>query len=1857
MKTATVRDIDQYEDIVWFADVPEVPGCHCVTHAGHSDDADWIAVERPHIPPRPQPPIALWGWLVDDREPTSEPELREPEDGEQLADSVVAAYDGYLDAWRAWSAKHGPQLPLLALYEHLFRIRQQADQLGERYEVVVGAGLVLVPDAHARVRRHLITMRAEVLYEAQTGRITVRPAADGIGIQLEDEMLDPELVPPKPIRDSVHANLESAGSDVWSGTVLAGAVTMWTEAMRPDAVFDARLDAPPMPREGVLVALAPALIVRKRTARSLLAFYQKVDGQLEGGGLVPGLVAGLVAEPDGGPAKEAPAANGPFAAEDDELFFPKPFNAEQREVLRRLAGSDGVVVVGPPGTGKSHTIANLVSHLLANGQRVLVTSHTSRALEVLLDKLPDEIRALSVSLVGDGRAGMRELQRSVSTIVNRSNDPEWQTPKIDQRTARYRQLRERAHQERRRHLAAIRAVREGDAKVHEPGIGHYRGTLSEIAAQIADEREAFGWASDMLGDEPVLSDAEGAELAGLARSITTDVEARARVPIPDLPSSEDFAELCRRRAELESAASSAAESSKLPYAEILAAASHADRLALTQAIDRLERARAAAAVGEAWEIAAFDGALSGSAAKWHERKARTQDWIASLRDRAAVAEGLVVTGALGAQALTARAAVETLLARLHAGKGLGIGPFRPRFVKDARAALGSLRVNGQEPVSAPVLTQLRAWVDVRLAVERARTAWADERRMSDDSGLSILAQLEELAPALDRVLAAERCRADIVSAITNMPGMPLPPWADGSAWSSLRRAALGVDARAALKDAERELAALRVRVEATVVDDPGDLVPAVLAAIDGQDPQAFAAVSAAVAQRRLAASQIQRRDELLGRLATQASEPTLAQLADDGPWGERLAQYEAAFRWAKAEDWLTDMLDVSSGSGVTRVAALNDEIRGLTGSIGEHLAWRACLAALTPAQKMHLTLYQKAMARYGQGKGKFAATHLAAAQAELEKCRAAVPAWIMPTYRVAESLSPASDAFDVVIVDEASQSGVDALFLWWLGKKVVIVGDDEQISPDAVGLELEPVFTLRSQLLHDQPIGSVITPMTSLFDLGEIAFTGNRTYLREHFRCMPEIIAFSNRISYASAPLIPLRQFGANRLPPLRSVHVAGATRSHGVRGNVNPDEAHEVAEAIVECIRQPEYDDKTMGVISLTGETQARYVERLLLERLGPDEMLQRRIKCGDAYAFQGDERDVMFLSMVAAPTDRGNRLPALTADLYRRRFNVSASRARDQMWLFHSVTQADLNPDCLRWKLLEHFAHPTAEIDDPDLGIVTERDAHPAFDSLFEQRVYLRIKGRGYRVRPQVPAYGYFIDLVVTGGESRLAVECDGDEWHGPEAFERDLARQQDLERVGWRFVRIRESEFYLDPDAALRPLWAKLAEAGIRPFGASAEAATVELAETIDSTDIESMVEAMLDPFAGGRETSTGSEVALPPAASAVSEPEPSARERLDEAARRVAAVAAIATPQAAASRVQMATYLPWTPQRLGDPRESRQSELETALLSVVSAEGPVLAHRAYRLILQAAGFHRLTHSVVSPLNKAAVKAEREGSLVAVPSGVGTSLADRVLRLPSQPPVVVRERGPRGLEEVPASEIQEVARQLGRGVYVPGDRDLLRDILNQYDRAALTNAAATYLEKCLQAVAPLGPAPVTQQSIWTRPIPVVPPVPMPEVGATVGRIQVPARPGPDFKRILADTIARAQNLALGSRSRLAAEWIDEENEGHRGKALEAAGPAGAPRQWSAVARIVSSALADWPAAARGAVVDAAIALSAVGVPEHTAPLLKPWQSALDGRTDVAAASNKNVALCPHGHAIGTCPYVVCRGHFLGGIALDEM
>ncbi|WP_209121231.1 DUF559 domain-containing protein [Alkalihalobacillus sp. BA299] len=98
------------------------------------------------------------------------------------------------------------------------------------------------------------------------------------------------------------------------------------------------------------------------------------------------------------------------------------------------------------------------------------------------------------------------------------------------------------------------------------------------------------------------------------------------------------------------------------------------------------------------------------------------------------------------------------------------------------------------------------------------------------------------------------------------------------------------------------------------------------------------------------------------------------------------------------------------------------------------------------------------------------------------------------------------------------------------------------------------------------------------------------------------------------------------------------------------------------------------------------------------------------------------------------------------------------------------------------------------------------------FEKDVLRMILARGYKVTPQVEVGRYRIDFVIEGIRDRLAVECDGERWHGPEKFEEDMQRQESLERSGWKFWRVRGREFYFDREKAMESLWQTLDDMGI-------------------------------------------------------------------------------------------------------------------------------------------------------------------------------------------------------------------------------------------------------------------------------------------------------------------------------------------------------------------------------------------------------------------------------------------------------------
>ncbi|MFQ3587681.1 MAG: AAA domain-containing protein, partial [Fimbriimonadaceae bacterium] len=272
----------------------------------------------------------------------------------------------------------------------------------------------------------------------------------------------------------------------------------------------------------------------------------------------------------------------------------------------------------------------------------------------------------------------------------------------------------------------------------------------------------------------------------------------------------------------------------------------------------------------------------------------------------------------------------------------------------------------------------------------------------------------------------------------------------------------------------------------------------------------------------------------------------------------------------------------------------------------------------------------------------------------------------------------------------------------------------------------------------------------------------------------------------------------------------------------------------ILACHELPEYSDQSFGVISLRGSADARgadpqtdRISRLLQAHLGSEEwerfVVQHKFKCGVPPAFQGDERDVVFISVVDAPSDQGNGGPlrlvsegSMPGLQYKKRLNVAVSRARNQVWIAHSFDhfESQLRDDDIRRRLME-FAYA------PEEWLESTRAENPEAESPFEQSVYADLVRLGFSVTPQVPVGNHRIDLVVENRDARVALECDGDAYHQDAAA--DLARQLVLERCGWKFVRIRGSEYYRDAQKAIMRVVRDLEKLGVTPT--SFRAASVE------------------------------------------------------------------------------------------------------------------------------------------------------------------------------------------------------------------------------------------------------------------------------------------------------------------------------------------------------------------------------------------------------------------------------------------------
>ncbi len=1713
-------------------ELQRLPGIRINCNGAESEDEVWLIVERLHEtrPPDVQSPV-LKPWLQMTQGPAEEPRLRETTNGAGLIDAgthsserqpvqskptiapeatvtladfpnsalVKAQFANYLEGkWRPWAEEEKLRRRTIRLYSQLFTLKQQLEGaiVEAQLELVWGVGLGIWNSEGASVSYPLLGRLVEMSLNPVTAEVEIRPRDVDPRIEIDwyASVDNPGVADFEKAAKVFFGVATTTFSPFDRGTfepLLRTAVTnldangiYWpTEVAAEDRAL-------PKADSKLKVTDTWVLFARPRTNSLFLLDLEKLKKKAEEAGTFPPAVAAVVTDPETTNQDiELPDFRGLSASYHSEssanskraldLYFPKAFNDEQVRIVQLLEVHDGVVVQGPPGTGKTHTIANVICHYLAQGKRVLVTSMKDPALAVLQDQLPEEIRPLAISLLTSEQEGMKQFEHAIQKIAS-------EVQSLD-RNSTSRSIK---------HLEESIDSLHGKLGVIDRKIGDWaKRNLAKVVLETdeVDPQDAanevvrnagqFEWLPDLLGTEldfaPQFSDADVTKLRDARRTLGLDIEyLGASLPqLVEFPDAKKLLEVHQDLSTFEKL-KRGVDSGEVPTL----ADSSQETLALAHAllvhIETLQRIRTdVAQARRPWTVAMRERLRRGGD---RGLLPMLENLGAELEQTFQLRSLFVERPVVAAPGVEFDSEIVEAVRNLSAGRN----PFGLRgwFGKAAqKKMLDGIRVLGSSPADTQSWEHVNKYFAYLNGMHLLALRWNSLARelqldvVTEDKppegGLAAV-QGYALYLKVKDVVEAER---ELCSATPSV----FPNWAHVSelADSSQRLAELDKALRHHLsKSRLANVWATKERFQKVLEGRTGRVIEAIRAFLSStlgnpkiEDAQMQAEWSALMAELSrvlglstslLAVNDVCDKVKASGapQYAALLKQPVVGVV--DGLLPNNWRQ---AWRLRRLATYLES---IDAQEELKRLAKDRHEVESDLSRAYRDIVvkrtWLKLAENASPSIRAALQAYLNAIQKIGKGTGKRAVRYRQDARMAASLANPAVPCWIMPHYRVSESLPAELGCFELVVIDEASQSDLTALPSLLRAMKVLIVGDDKQVSPEGVGLEEEKVRSLMSRFLSGQveTYRPQMSPERSIYDLFKVVYAKSTVMLKEHFRCVGPIIEYSKREFY-NHELRPLRLPKASeRLdPPLIDVVVQDGYR----KGDVNLPEARFIVDEIQKITSDPKMAGRSIGVVSLLADKQALLIWEWLTDELGPEVMWRHNIACGDARTFQGKERDVMFLSMVSAPNEVG---APLSRDAFAQRFNVAASRGRDRVYLVRSVELEHLSPaDKLRRSLIAHFDAPYAQDE------VRVEDLRKLCESPFEREMYDELTQRGYWVTPQVKVGQYRIDMVVEGkNDARLAVECDGDKYHGADKWADDMQRQRVLERAGWVFWRCFASAFIRRRKVMLEDLLKTLTERGIEPVGAEGAPRSVHTEHRVVSIADEATKE-------GDSIPTDSSEGARSPTAEASPAPfesgggnmppvETRLRSSNDEGESFDRAQVAGSATGSRVGNLRFGDYAVYSGPPGAVPHGGNTVPISEGIIQIVAIEGPVVAKRVYDIYLRGCGIRRMGHELKSAMNKALAHAIRQGLIVSEDEANDRSLVFSVIRATGSPSIKLRARGPRSFEEIPPSELQVAAKYLTehRG-YVPGSDEHLRAILECFDLKRLTTQVGTSLLEILQ------------------------------------------------------------------------------------------------------------------------------------------------------------------------------------------------
>ncbi|MCY6959223.1 AAA domain-containing protein [Clostridium brassicae] len=1072
----------------------------------------------------------------------------------------------------------------------------------------------------------------------------------------------------------------------------------------------------------------------------------------------------------------------------EEILFPLPYSQAQKEVVKKIGKSFGVVIEGGPGTGKSQTIVNLICHFLAHNKRVLVTSQSDKSLKMLFKKIPEDIKPLCMSIIDNNSEEMKEVEYSIRKITENISldgnklykETKYLQNELNKCSDRQKQLYD--------NLQRAEKIENGTVKY---GGKYYK--LLNIAKWLKENEKQYSWIEDEIKPRQKcpMTDAKFSKLVYLlSNSQKEEIIQFSRMEsfLYNIPSTLEVVSNMEKFIYL--------KSNYNKYITILKdwCVSYNVDYNYGRVIHILESTEK------------FLNDIEGT---WLENILQSSHQSETVR---VVLDHMIlrcnfyikkicsiikeinchyveIPNAIDVMYLSQKLQV---ICKQYEQKGKVNRLFRVLH-PECEDILQKCKVDGKLIQSKEQAQIAIKYVEQKYVEECLKKLWNSSVNVYkgeeiDEIDLTVLSQLEDTINKLDTLINWDNIvKNKVAIAMRNIAFLNDMDWYKKETYIHLKQGMLSIKCLNEYENIKTYL----INLKSTISQIGG--FKEIVQAIDSCDVKLLKSAYEKLDRLKEKAPKLKEINILIEQIGE--CPKLIDKMLRDEDKLNMLVKYKnfsIAWKW-KQFDYMLDkahQFEINDIEDKIEVEKNNES--KLIEEIVVKKAWNNELHNIGEMEKRSLYACLDAFKKVGKGKGIHSDMYKKLASRELEVCKSVIPVWIMPLENVIENLPVYGNEFDVVIIDEGSQCDIFAISALFRAKKAIIIGDDNQITPEAIGTNTCKTQTLIDKYLKDIPHSEWFDMKTSLYSTALRIFP-DRIMLKEHFRCVPEVIGFSNELCYSNE-IIPLRQSNSvERLGlPVKAIRVHG---ERDVTKPINYNEAEAIVSKISEYCRNPKYKGMTMGVISLLGDAQSELIESILKNKIGNKEISERKIICGNAYSFQGDERDIIFLSMVVS---NNVKFSTLTKESDIRRFNVAASRAKNKMLLFHSVDLKDLNPECVRSKLLSYCIN---------INNNKHMDLKNILESQFQKDVYRMIKENGYEVKPQVIVGEYKIDFVIEGVNHKIAIDCNGDKESKIENWEEEYNKQVCLQRMGWRFLKINGSEFYRNPEETMDKLCRKI------------------------------------------------------------------------------------------------------------------------------------------------------------------------------------------------------------------------------------------------------------------------------------------------------------------------------------------------------------------------------------------------------------------------------------------------------------------